>query len=243
MRGWSTSPPMPPNAVLVAGAGTFAAILETTSSTASLTATDVVTASITGTQSPIVVRPAAAKTFTVSGFPSPQVAGVAGNFTVTAFDAFANVATGYAGTVHFTSNDALAVLPANSTLTAGVRTFSGTLKTANSAASLTATDTVTASITGTQQPIVVAPAGATLLTVSGFPTPQTAGVPGNFTLKAVDGFGNLAAGYTGTLPFPSNDAKAVLPANLTFTALDAGVHSFVAILKTAATAASLTATD
>ena len=35
--------------------------------------------------------------------------------TVTAVDAYGNVATGYTGTVHFTSSDGQAVLPANYT--------------------------------------------------------------------------------------------------------------------------------
>ena len=43
------------------------------------------------------------------------------------------MATGYTGTVHFTSSDGAAVLPANSTLTNGVGTFSVTLKTAGGA--------------------------------------------------------------------------------------------------------------
>jgi hypothetical protein len=45
-------------------------------------------------------------------------------------DAYGNVATGYAGTVHFTSSDGKTVLPANYTFTAadkGVHTFT-TLK-------------------------------------------------------------------------------------------------------------------
>jgi hypothetical protein len=39
---------------------------------------------------------------------SPQTAGVAFSATVTAKDAFGNVATGYTGGVHFTSTDAQA---------------------------------------------------------------------------------------------------------------------------------------
>jgi len=54
---------------------------------------------------------------------------VAGIVTVTAKDAYGNVATGYLGTVHFTSTDANAVLPANYKFTAanaGTHTFSVT---------------------------------------------------------------------------------------------------------------------
>jgi len=49
---------------------------------------------------------------------------VAFSFTVTARDVFNNVATGYAGTVHITSTDGAAVLPANSTLDERVNTSS-----------------------------------------------------------------------------------------------------------------------
>ena len=69
--------------------------------------------------------------------------------------------TGYTGTVHFTSSDGSAVLPANYTFTAGdagTHVFSVTLKTAGTQ-SITATDTVTGSITGTQN-VTVNPAGS-----------------------------------------------------------------------------------
>ena len=66
---------------------------------------------------------------------------------MTAQDQFNNTTTGYAGTVHFTSSDTGATLPANATLTNGVGTFSGTLK-ATGAQTFTATDTVSSSITG-----------------------------------------------------------------------------------------------
>ena len=88
----------------------------------------------------------------MAGFPSPIQADVAGNFTITALDAFGNTATGYSGTIHFTSSDGQAILPADYTFIpgdGGVHTFSARLKTAGSQ-SLTATDTVTSSIAGTQ---------------------------------------------------------------------------------------------
>ena len=58
----------------------------------------------------------------------------------------------------------------------------------------------------------------------------------------MDAYGNVAAGYTGTVTFSSSDVQAGLPASYTFTAADAGVHTFSATLKTAGTQ-SLTATD
>src|SRR5207247_1538455 len=102
------------------------------------TATDAAAPSITGTSLPITTSPAAATHFSVSA-PSSATAGSAFSFTVTAQDQFNNTATGYVGTVHFTSSDSQAVLPANSSLSNGTGTFSATLKTAGSQ-TITATD-------------------------------------------------------------------------------------------------------
>ncbi len=85
---------------------------------------------------------------------------------MTALDASGSTATGYTGTVHFTSSDGQAVLPANATLTNGVGTFSVTLETAGNQ-TVTATDTTTSSITGTSNTIAVAAAAATHFSVSG----------------------------------------------------------------------------
>jgi hypothetical protein len=90
-------------------------------------------------------------------------AGIAFTFTITVLDAYGNVATGYTGTIHFSSSDPLALLPANYTFTSGtgkdngVHRFSATFKTTGTQ-SLTATDTVTSSITGKDSGITVAAA-------------------------------------------------------------------------------------
>ena len=185
-----------------------------------------------------------ASSFAVSGFPSSTTAGGAGSFTVTAKNTDGTTATGYAGTVHFTSSDGKASLPANYTFTAtdaGVHTFSATLKTAGTQG-LTVTDTWTASLTGSEADITVNPAAASTMIVAGFPSPTTAGVAGSFAVTLKDPYGNTATGYTGMVQFTSSDRKVSLPANYTFTATDAGVHTFSAILKTAGTQ-SLTAKD
>ena len=90
-----------------------------------------------------------------------MVAGSSFSVTVTALDQFGNTVTNYAGTVHFTSSDAQAVLPANSGLTNGVGSFSVTLRTAGSQ-TVTATDTVTSSITGSATIIVTAASGGAI---------------------------------------------------------------------------------
>ena len=72
-------------------------------------------------------------------------------------DAYGNRVSGYRGTVHFTSSDAKAKLPANYKFTAadaGTHVFTVILKTAGTQW-VRARDTVTATITGTQIGIVV----------------------------------------------------------------------------------------
>jgi len=64
------------------------------------------------------------------------------------------------------------------------------------------------------------------LSVSGLPSPVAAGVAGLLTVKAVDAKGRTWADYQGTVHFTSTDAHAILPADYTFTAADAGVHTF-----------------
>jgi hypothetical protein len=60
------------------------------------------------------------------------------------------------------------------------------------------------------------------------PATVTAGVPFDVTVTAVDPFGQVALGYTGTVTFSTTDrgAGVVLPADYAFTADDAGVHTF-----------------
>jgi hypothetical protein len=189
------------------------------------------------------VQPNQLSSFSISGFPASITAGSAGTFTVTALNADGSTDTSYTGTVHFTSSDSKAGLPANYTFTsadAGVHIFSAILKTAGTQ-SITVQDTATG-ISKSQTGIVVNPAAASSFSVRGFPSPVTAGVAGSFSVTAVDPIGNTATGYSGTVHFTSSDAKAVLPANYTFQASDQGAHIFSATLKTAGTQ-SITAKD
>src|SRR5207244_3623514 len=140
-------------------------------------------------------------------------------FTVTAEDPFGNTDTAYAGTVHFTSSDtnSQVVLPPDSTLIAGAGIFSATLITAGNQ-TITATDTVDSSITGTSNPIAVSASAATHSVVSA-PAMATAGVAFHFTVTAEDQFNNTATSYTGIVHFTSSDtgSQVVLPANSTLT--------------------------
>jgi hypothetical protein len=207
------------------GTYAFGAILKT-AGTWSITATDTMTSSITGAQTGIVVTPAAASTFVVTASPTALTAGDSTTITVTAYDPYGNVATGYGGTVHLTSSDGQAVLPADATLSNGTGTFSVILKTAGSP-TVTATDTANSSLTGSTT-VTVIPAVASYLVVAGFPSPALRMHAYDFTVTAYDAYGNVATGYTGVVTFSSDEDHADLPADYSFTAADAGVHTFSA---------------
>src|SRR5262249_43812699 len=167
-----------------------------------------------------------ATALSLTGFPSPVTAGVAGNFTVTARDSGGNVATGYTGTVHFT-NYLAGTLPADYTFTAadqGVHTFSATQFRAG-IQSLTVTDVNNSSLQGSETNIIVNAAAAASLQVTG-PGVTSPGTASYVSVVAVDPYGNTASGYTGTVHFTSSDAAATLPPDYTFTASDGGSHLF-----------------
>lgn len=90
---------------------------------------------------------------------SPQTAGAPFSFTVTALDVNGNTVPGYTGTARFTSTDVAASLPADYTFVGGdggVRTFTnGATLNTTGGQTITATDTVTSSITGTSGTITV----------------------------------------------------------------------------------------
>ncbi len=191
------------SAVTDNGNGTYSATVKSTLvGTATITGT--LNASAFASSTSVTFVPGPATHFVVSG-PGSATAGSSINVTVTAKDAYDNTATGYLGTVHFTSTDGNATLPANYGFVsgdAGVNTFPVTLKTAGSQ-TVTATDTVTGSINGTTAAIGVnpGPVSATTSTM----TPASSSViadnatttPINVTLK--DAYGNIVPGKTVTL--------------------------------------------
>jgi hypothetical protein len=143
------------------GFGFFQGTLKTAGS---YTLTATATGYLQRLSSAITVTPAPANYFSVAA-PTSATTGSPLAVTVTAFDAFGNVATGYSGHVHFTSTDSKGALPADATLTAGVGTFSVTLNTAGSQ-TITATDSVSTNpiIGGTTSPIVTRGLTVTSLT-------------------------------------------------------------------------------
>ena len=153
----------------VGGLATFAGLTPTVDAIGATLSTQlpiITGATLTATSSAFNVS-GTASSFTLSAA-TAATAGTAISFSVTAKDSLGNIAIGYAGTVHFTSTDTNAVMPANSTLTNGVGNFTATFKTAGTQ-TLTATDTVTGSIVGTSAAVAVAaaPVPDFTLTVTG----------------------------------------------------------------------------
>jgi hypothetical protein len=153
---------MPPDSTVNGGRGTFSATLDK-AGPQTVTATDTAMSSLTGTLT-VGIRPGPAAAIQI-GAPAAVNVGQPFDITVTLRDRFGNVATGagvpYTGTIHFTSSDALATLPADYTFEqsyytadTGTRSFTATLVTAGEQ-TIAATDTVNASITGTSPSIQV----------------------------------------------------------------------------------------
>jgi Domain of unknown function (DUF4214) len=195
-----------------------------------------------GSDAGVLVTPAAASKVTVL-LPDTAVAGDTLDLLVTALDPFGNVADGYTGTVHFTSTDPGAQLPNDYTFVSddhGQHPFQVTLVKAGPE-TVTAADTAQGSIKGVSNTVAVSPGVAATFQVSA-PASTTAGVSFNITVKALDAFGNVATGYTGTVHFTGNDTAARLPGDYTFVASDQGVRTFPATLVTAGPE-TITATD
>ncbi len=229
-----------------AGVHTFSnAISFTTAGTATVRVTDAADATIFGEASLTVVA-LDAVSLEVNGLLDPVLAGAGNSVTVTARDASGNIATGYTGTIAFTSNDPQATLPENYTFTAadaGTHAFPGvTLRTAGSV-TVTATDQAVNTITGAQT-VTVTPAAASKLVFSGLPESLPSGTTASVTVTTQDQFGNTATGYRGTVVFTSSNQGATLPSPYTFTEGDAGVHAFTnAISFTTAGPATVRVTD
>ncbi len=225
---------LPASSAITNGTGTGSITLKT-AGPQSITATGADL--LTGTLSAIPVGSAVASKLAVSPATATASTGTPFNFTVTALDSFGNAATTYAGTVHFSSTDGSAVLPANSTLTNGTGTFSATLKTSGSQ-TIMATDTVTASLTGAS--FAISASGPA--THFSFSVSTTAATRRSFSIgiTALDASNNQASSYSGTVHITSStDPIAILPANTT---LQIGSGNFQVSLETPGPQ-TVTATD
>ncbi|HEX8898076.1 MAG TPA: hypothetical protein VF751_05220, partial [Chthoniobacterales bacterium] len=145
------------------------------------------------TNESVVVSPGPATHFSVGG-PTNATAGSPENFAVTALDQYDNIATGYTGSVSFSSTDSFADLPGISPLTSGVGNFTVTYYTAGTQ-TVTAKDTVDSGITGTSPNVAVAAGPEDHLVIVQEPTDTTAGssITPAVAIQIQDQFGNLTS--------------------------------------------------
>ena len=210
-----------------AGVGVFSGVVLKTASAQTISVVDANRPSLLASQQ-IIVTAADANTLLLLANAN-QTAGSPTTLTLTALDAYGNVALGYGGTVAFQSTDANATLPATYTFNAsdrGAHSFTGgvTLRTAGSQ-TLSANDT---QLVGISSPLTVHPAAASALAFTGFPTamltctnPATA-----FAVSVQDVYGNAVTSSTPTvsLSFKTNPSGAVLSGTLTATASGGIAH-------------------
>src|SRR5262249_19166151 len=125
--------------------------------------------------------------FLVSSFPGALTTGNSGTFTVTALNAAGASATRYTGTVHFSSTDIQANLPADYTfcpVDQGVQSFNAAFNSIGTQ-SLTVTDP-SSGATGNQTEINVGQPGTVSTLALNVPALVTAGVSFTVTVNAED---------------------------------------------------------
>jgi hypothetical protein len=174
----------------------------------------------------------AATQFLVSA-PAGSQAGAPFDVTVTAADTGGHVDPLYAGTIHFSSTDAGAHLPADYTFTAGdqgaVTFVGGVILFRAGNQTVTATDVDTGLLTGSTT-ITVTPAAADHLVFFQQPTDTAAGqtITPAVTVAVVDQFGNVVTSDnsdTVTLAIGTNPSGGTLSGTLTV-AVSGGIATF-----------------
>jgi hypothetical protein len=188
-----------------AGTHTFTNFILESAGSQTITATDSVDGTIAG-NAKINVVPAAVQDFVMSiSLSSPDPAGTVGTVTVTAEDKYGNVASSgpnqYEGTMNLLSTDPkTAGLPSSYTFSAsdgGSHTFTGvSLETAGNQ-TITATDSITSTLTNSQQITVTPLAPAQLVIVAQPPSTVSAGTGFGFEVAAKDMYGNINTTFTG----------------------------------------------
>jgi hypothetical protein len=237
---------MPADSQLTDGEGTFSATLIRAGPYPSVTVSDA--SNLLSTTLHLTVMPAAPERFAL-GLRTGATASYGFSFVMSVLDRYDNIVGSYDGTVHFTTSDTSpgVKLPPDSRLPNGKWMFGATLDNAGPQ-TVTATDTMTSSITGTLY-VTIRPGPAAGIRLD-VPATATMGQSFDVTLTLLDRVGNVATGasvpYTGTIYFASSDQLATLPADYTFQqsyyAADSGIRTFTATLMTPGDQ-TITATD
>jgi len=190
----------------------------------------------------VTVAPAAAAKFTLAAAGATPTAGEADNLTITALDAYGNLATSYTGSHSLIFSGAATIGTNKPTVsngsgtatafgTATAITFSAGVATASSSKNGTMTlykvespsiAVTDGTVSSSASPAVtVAPAAAAKFALTATTTAPVAGETDNLTVTALDTYGNTATAYTGSH-------------NLTFSGASAGPNGTVPTVASSA---------
>jgi hypothetical protein len=190
----------------------------------------------------VIVSQAAPAYIAITGSKT-QTAGVSQNITLTAYDAFNNLATNYSGLKNLifsgagVSPDGTAPVISGTVLgaTKALTFASGAVTT-----SMNLYKTETAIIKVSQGElnegnhplsVLVEPTVLKDFIVQDVPDPHDLGTWQSATVIARDTYQNIKTNYTGRITFSNTDIRAINPADYVFTLADKGVHTFVGLLK------------
>ncbi|MDM8000500.1 MAG: Ig-like domain-containing protein, partial [Dehalococcoidia bacterium] len=151
----------------------------------------------------LTVNPGPPVTLALTPVGGSAIAGVPFGVTVTAYDAYGNAATGYLGTVRFTSTDSAATLPSDYTFVSGdsgAHTFSVALISAGSQ-SVTVTDTGNAALTDTESWTVNPGTSVDHIVIFPDTSDVVAGDNVTYMAQAFDGFNNPIGDVTSMTVF------------------------------------------
>jgi len=191
-----------------------------------MTATPTFTRTATPTSTPTATPTETVMNLAVTA-PANATAGQTFGVTVTAQNQWGYTAWTYRGTVRFTCTDGNGTLPVDypfPAMDAGVHYFPNVTLRTSGMQRLTATDTVTGSITGFAD--IMVGSGAAISFNIAAPAAVNANTPFSISVTAIDQWNNVVTGYRGMIYFTSTDTLASLPADYTFQASDNGVHFF-----------------
>jgi hypothetical protein len=145
---------LPSNASLTLGTGNFTATLKKAGAQ-TITATDTSSSTIKGTSNNVTVSASVAAGLEIEMLSHAQV-GAATDMNITPVDAYGNlISSGYTGTLHFTSSDGAADLPTDAPFVTGGIYNNAVMFHGSGTQTVTATDTVDNTITGTSNNVNV----------------------------------------------------------------------------------------
>ncbi len=129
--------------------------------------------------------------FTFGSIPSPQVVNTPFNVTITAYDTYGSLATGFTGTTTLTTTAGTITPSASGAFVAGIRSESVSVTGAGDIQTITATRTTTTTATGTSGTFSTLPNGQATKYVIINPTDGLTISPVTVTVKLEDASGNV----------------------------------------------------